>query len=86
MTSRRFAISFRGKLLATAPSATKRPKRRQSGGIGLEIFSTRRHHLSGDPDAPGEISTLIGAMTASNALLARLKAMESPEHFAGAEG
>ena len=42
--------------------------------------------LSGDLDAPGEISTLIGAMTASNALLARLKAMESPEHFAGAEG
>jgi hypothetical protein len=33
--------------------------------------------MSGDPDAPGEISSQIGAMTASHALLARLKAMES---------
>jgi hypothetical protein len=35
--------------------------------------------MSGDPDAPGEISSQIGAMTASHALLARLRAMESPE-------
>jgi hypothetical protein len=42
--------------------------------------------MSGDPDAPGEISSLIGAMTASHALLAKLKALESPEQIAGADG
>ena len=39
--------------------------------------------LSGDPQAPGEMSSQIGAMTGSHALLAKLKAMESPEHSAG---
>jgi hypothetical protein len=41
---------------------------------------------SGDPDAPSEISSFIGAMTASHALLAKLKAMKAPELFASAEG
>jgi hypothetical protein len=36
--------------------------------------------LSGDPDAPGEISSQIGAMTGSRTLLETLKEMESPEH------
>jgi hypothetical protein len=42
--------------------------------------------LSGDPDAPGEISSLIGAMTGSHAFLAKLRAMESPGYLAGTEG
>jgi hypothetical protein len=42
--------------------------------------------LSGDPDAPGEISSQIGAMTGSCTLLEKLKAMESPEPSAGAKG
>jgi hypothetical protein len=42
--------------------------------------------VSGDPEAPGEISSQIGAMTGSHTLLARLKAMESPERSAGATG
>jgi hypothetical protein len=40
--------------------------------------------LSGDPEAPGEISSQIGAMTGSHALLAKLKAIEAPERSAGA--
>jgi hypothetical protein len=42
--------------------------------------------LSGDPEAPGEISSQIGAMTGSHALLAKLKAMESPEASTGTKG
>jgi hypothetical protein len=42
--------------------------------------------VSGDPEAPGEISSQIGAMTGSRTLLAKLKAMESPEPFGGATG
>jgi hypothetical protein len=42
--------------------------------------------LGGDPEAPGEISSQIGAMTGSHALLGKLKAMESPEPSAGATG
>ena len=41
--------------------------------------------VSGDPDAPGEISSLIGAITGSHAIMTRLKAMESPEYVANAE-
>jgi hypothetical protein len=41
--------------------------------------------LSGDPEAPGEITSQIGAMTGSHALLAKLKAMESREPSAGAK-
>jgi hypothetical protein len=42
--------------------------------------------IGGDPDAPSEISSFIGAMTASHALLAKLKAMKASELFASAEG
>jgi hypothetical protein len=42
--------------------------------------------LSGDPEAPGEVSSQIGAMTGSHTLLAKLKAMESPELSADAKG
>jgi hypothetical protein len=42
--------------------------------------------VSGDPEAPGEVSSQIGAMTGSHALLAKLKAMESPEPSAGPKG
>jgi hypothetical protein len=42
--------------------------------------------LGGDPEAPGETSSQIGAMTASHALLARLKAMESADPYAGSKG
>jgi hypothetical protein len=42
--------------------------------------------LSGDPEAPGEISSQIGAMTGSHALLAKLKAMESPQASTGTKG
>jgi hypothetical protein len=41
--------------------------------------------VSGDPEAPGEISSQIGAMTGSHTLLAKLKAMETPDRFTDAE-
>jgi hypothetical protein len=40
--------------------------------------------LSGDPEAPDEVSSQIGAMTGSHTLLAKLKAMETPDRFTGA--
>jgi hypothetical protein len=40
--------------------------------------------VGGDPEAPGEISSQIGAMTGSHTSLAKLKAIESREHSAGA--
>jgi hypothetical protein len=39
--------------------------------------------LSGDPEAPGEISSQIGAMTGSRTFLAKLKTLELPEPSAG---
>jgi hypothetical protein len=42
--------------------------------------------VSGDPEAPGEISSQIGAMTGSHTLLPKLKAIESPEPPADAPG
>jgi hypothetical protein len=42
--------------------------------------------VSGDPEAPGEISSQIGATTGSRTLLAKLKAIESPEPSAGPKG
>jgi hypothetical protein len=67
------------------------------GSENVGDFSLTRHSyvsrytsggltLSGDPAAPGEISSQIGAMTGSHALLAKLKAMESPEASTGAKG
>jgi hypothetical protein len=48
--------------------------------VGFDLL-----YLNGDPEAPGEMSSQIGAMTGSHALLAKLKAMESsPERSAGA--
>jgi hypothetical protein len=41
--------------------------------------------LGGYPEAPGEISSQIGAMTGSHTLLAKLKAMESPQPSAAAK-
>jgi hypothetical protein len=69
------------------PSATRVPHSADNPEVSVWRYSAFGGlTLSGDPDAPGEVSTLIGAMTASNTLLARLKAMESPEHFSGAGG
>lgn len=51
---------------------------RLCGPVAPSTFGVAKFTIGGDPDAPGEISSLIGAMTASHALLPRLKAVESP--------